>query len=94
MTTQNQINTEETHELAGRPTIPSHTKPFSLPPGFDPGTYPHYNVQSSIYSLLMSALSLAENYERLPGAEERMLLIERAIMAYQATCEPLRFTAP
>lgn len=31
----------------------------------------HYEVQSSIYSLLLSALNLSERYERLPGANER-----------------------
>jgi hypothetical protein len=61
-----------------------------LPPNFDPSDYPHYNVQSSIYSLLLSALSMSEHYERFPGVEERQRLLDRLVRDYQDTCEPLR----
>ena len=63
-----------------------------LPPGFDPGKYPHYSVQSSIYSLLLSALSMAEHYERYPGAEERHRQLDSLVRDYQETCEPLRIS--
>jgi len=34
-------------------------QPLHIPPGFDPKQYPHYDLQSSIYSLLLSALTLS-----------------------------------
>lgn len=67
-------------------------QPASLPPGFDPTGWPHYSVQGSVYSLLLSALSLSEHFERFPGAEERRKDLEVLILEYQATCAALKFT--
>ena len=50
---------------------------------------PHYSPQSPIYSLLLSALSLSEHYERLPGAQERQAKLESLLKKYQKTCDTL-----
>lgn len=64
--------------------------PLSLPPDFDQAKYPHYSVQSSIYSLLLSALSMAEHYERMPGAQARQDKLDEVVKDYLSTCELIR----
>ena len=61
-----------------------------LPASFDPKMYPHYNVQASIYSMLLSALNLSEHFEKFPGVEERQRKLEDLITAYLATCDPTK----
>ncbi len=69
----------------------AQTQPSALPPDFDPLKYPHYSVQSSIYSLLLSALGLAENYERMPGKEGRWEDLDALIKKYLETCDLIKF---
>lgn len=70
--------------------LPPEQQPLRLPPDFDYRNYPHYSVQSSIYSLLLSALNMAEHYEKFPEMEERQKAIEHAVKLYQNTCDPLK----
>jgi len=70
--------------------LPPEQQPLRLPPDFDYRDYPHYSVQSSIYSLLLSALNMSEHYEKFPGMEERQKQIEAVIKSYQNTCDPLK----
>ncbi len=70
--------------------LPPEKQPLRLPPDFDPSKFPHYSVQSSIYGLLLSALSLAEHYERFPNREERMKDLEAVMKKYLATCDTLK----
>jgi len=65
-------------------------QPLKLPPAFDPSKYPHYSVQSSIYSLLLSALNMSEHYEKYRGAAERQRLLDDLVRRYQDTCDPLK----
>lgn len=51
--------------------------------------YPHYAVQSSIYSLLQSALALSERLETHPGAEARQRELSRVVKSYLDTCETI-----
>lgn len=67
---------------------PKQTKP--APPDLDLDKYPHYSVQSSIYSLLLTALNLSERYEKYPGAEERQEILDDMVRVYQNTCDLLR----
>jgi hypothetical protein len=62
--------------------------PSTPPPAAQPD-YPHYSVQSNIYSFLQTALNLAVLNERLPRAGERQRLISFAIDAYETTCDHL-----
>ena len=77
------------HAIEETPTQPSQREPSKVPPNFDPSRYPHYSVQSTIFSLLLSALNMSEHYERFPGAEERQRLLDRLVYEYQQTCEPV-----
>lgn len=70
--------------------LPPERQRLKLPPSFDPSKYPHYSVQSSIYSLLLSALTMSEHYEKYPGAEERQKKLDELIRDYQETCDPLK----
>ena len=70
--------------------LPPERQPLNLPPDYDATKYPHYSVQSSIYSLLLSALTMAEHYERWPGAEARKCILDHAICEYQKTCDPCK----
>jgi hypothetical protein len=45
-----------------------------------------HNVQSSIYSMLHSALFLSEEYETHPGVEERRRLLRSLNDTYLGTC--------
>jgi len=71
--------------------LPPEKQPLKLPPDFDPAKYPHYSVQSSIYSLLLSALNMSEHYERFPNAEDRQKKLDELVRDYQDTCDPLKF---
>lgn len=73
--------------------LPIEKQPLKLPPAFDPSKYPHYSVQSSIYSLLLSALNMSEHYEKYAGAEERQKLLDELVTKYQNTCDPLKIKA-
>lgn len=70
--------------------LPPEKQPLSLPPDFDPTKYPHYSVQSSVYSLLLSALSMAEHYERVPGMEQRQKKLDDVVKDYQDTCDAIK----
>src|SRR6267154_3362027 len=43
---------------------------------FEPKNYPHYDVQSSLYSLLLTALTVAVHFEKIPGFQERQRKLE------------------
>lgn len=60
------------------------------PADLDLDQHPHYNVQSTIYSLLLSALNMSEHYEKYPGAEERQQILHRIVGVYQDTVELLK----
>ena len=64
-------------------------QPVQAAPEFDPKQYPHYDLQSSIYSLLLSALTLSVHYEKYPGAEKRQKDLELLIKAYLETCKQI-----
>ena len=70
--------------------IPLERRPLGLPIGYDPAKYPHYGVQSPVYSLLLAALSMAEYHEKYPGFEERQRLLDNVVKLYGATCDKLR----
>lgn len=71
--------------------LPPERQPLRLPPEFDYSKYPHYSVQSSIYSLLLSALNMSEHYEKFPNSEARQKKLEDIVRDYQDTCDPLKF---
>jgi hypothetical protein len=73
--------------------LPIEKQPLKLPPDFDPSKYPHYSVQSSIYSLLLSALNMSEHYEKYPDAETRQKILDDLVRRYQETCDPLKIKA-
>lgn len=73
--------------------LPIEKQPLKLPPDFDPSKYPHYSVQSSIYSLLLSALNMSEHYEKYPNAEARQKKLDELVRDYQDTCDPLKIKA-
>ena len=66
----------------GRTEAPIKKLSLALPP--------HYSAQTSVFSLLLSALNMAQHYEQYPGLEHRQKLIETALKSYQATCDPLK----
>jgi hypothetical protein len=69
--------------------LPPERQPIRLPPHFDFSKYPHYSVQSTLYSLALSMLNMSEAYEKYEGFEERQKLIEKLILTYQDTCDQL-----
>lgn len=73
--------------------LPPESQPLTLPPDFDPTKYPHYSVQSTIYSLLLNALDLSVRYETRPGGAERQKCLEELILEYQKTCDALAMKA-
>lgn len=72
--------------------LPPEKQPLKLPANFDPRKHPHYSVQSSIYSLLLSALAMSESFEKFPGMEERQKELCILVKKYQDTCDPLKQT--
>jgi len=70
--------------------LPPERQRLKLPRSFDPSKYPHYSVQSSICSLLLSALNMSEHYEKWPGAQKRQRLLGELVRRYQDTCDPLK----
>jgi hypothetical protein len=70
--------------------LPPEKQPLRLPPMYNPKTYPHYDVQQSVYAMLLSALSLANHFEKLPGLEERQKKLEAIMKEYLDTCENLK----
>jgi hypothetical protein len=84
------MNTANTNILPSGPLDNSQSQSGKLPPDFDPSKYPHYSVQSSIYSLLLSALNMSEHYEKYPDAETRQKKLDELVREYQDTCESLR----
>lgn len=70
--------------------LPPEKQPLKLPSEFDPKKFPHYDVQVSVYSLLLSALTLSLHHEKFPGAEERQKRIEVAMKEYADTCDTLK----
>jgi len=71
--------------------LPPLRQPLHMPPEFDPERYPHYSVQSSIYSLLLTALNVSDHYEKYPGAEGRQRSLEELITQYVEICDALKF---
>lgn len=86
MKPQNQTTTAVSQD------IPAKQSP-SLPPGFDPSKHPHYSVQNSIYSLLLSALSLSVNYESAPNTEARQRKLDDLAKDYLETCDAIKIRA-
>lgn len=70
--------------------LPPEKQPLRLPANFDPRNHPHYSVQSSIYSLLLSALAMSEAFEKFPGLDERQRDLGNLVKKYQDTCDPLK----
>lgn len=83
---------EKGHDAAEIPEseLPPEKQPLHLPASFDPKKYPHYDVQASIYSMLLSALTLSTHYERFPGVEERQRKIELLLKDYLDTCNQIK----
>ena len=70
--------------------LPPERQPLHLPVAFDPRKYPHYNVQASIYSMLLSALNLSEHFEKYAGFEERQRKLELVLKDYLETCDAIK----
>lgn len=70
--------------------LPPERQPLHLPSAFDPRKHPHYNVQSTIYSLLLSGLNLSEHFEKYPGFEDRQRKLELLIKDYLETCDAVK----
>lgn len=58
----------------------------------NPDDFPYYSVQCSIYSLLLSALNMSYNYEKVAGVAARVKKIEDLVVEYQDTCDQLRIS--
>lgn len=69
--------------------LPPDKQPLHLPAGFDPKKYPHYDVQSSVYSMLLSALTLSLHFEKFPNKEERQGKLEILVSDYCKTCNQI-----
>lgn len=70
--------------------LPPEKQPLHLPAAYDPKKYPHYDVQSSAYSMLLSTLTLVTHYERYPGYEERQKELEAVLEKYLVTCNQIK----
>ena len=82
--------TEQDENQVPESELPPERQPLHLPVAFDPRRYPHYNVQSSIYSMLLSALNLSEHFEKYAGFEERQRKLELVIKEYLETCDAIK----
>jgi hypothetical protein len=69
--------------------LPPEKQPLHLPAAYDPKKYPHYDVQSTAYSMLLSALTLVTHYERYPGFETRQKKLEDVLKDYLGTCNQI-----
>lgn len=69
--------------------LPPEKQPLHLPAAYDPKKYPHYDVQSTAYSMLLSALTLVTHYERYPGYETRQKKLEDVLKDYLGTCNQI-----
>lgn len=56
----------------------------------DKQKFPDFEVQSTIYSLLLSCLSMSVSYERGVEFESRRTQIEDLVLIYQNSCDGLR----
>lgn len=70
--------------------LPPEKQPLHLPAAFDPKKYPHYDVQQSAYSMLLSTLTLVTHYEKYPGFEERQRKLELLLKDYLDTCNQIK----
>lgn len=70
--------------------LPPEKQPLRLPAGFDSTKWPHYDVQNSVYCLLLSALNLSEHFEKYPGAEDRQKKLESLLKDYLVTCDQIK----
>jgi hypothetical protein len=70
--------------------LPPEKQPVRLPKNYDPSKYPHFSIQTSIYSLLLSAMSMSETHERCPGAEIRQQKLESLITDYLQTVDQIK----
>lgn len=89
MKTENNKAPAAPHDMNEEPTLEPQREPRKAA-DLDLDRYPHYSVQSSIYSLLLSALNMSEHYEKYPGAEERQKSLDGMVRVYQDTCESLK----
>jgi hypothetical protein len=90
MNTQNDVAPAAPHDMNKTPTLEPQREAGKRPADLDLDKHPHYTVQSTIYSLLLSALNMSEHYEKYPGAEERQQILDGIVRVYQETCDPLR----
>jgi hypothetical protein len=91
---KNQMPKETTDVAESHEDEPAPEKaPLHLPPKIDASNDPHYSVQTSIYSLLLTALNVSDHYENYPGAEERQRKLEDVTKDYLETCDALRLKA-
>lgn len=70
--------------------LPPEKQPLRLPAGFDSTKWPHYDVQNSVYCLLLSALNLSEHFEKFPGHEDRQKKLESLLKDYLVTCDQIK----
>lgn len=89
MKNQNDTAPAAPHGMNKAPTVEPQREPRK-PADLDMEKYPHYSVQSSIYSLLLSALNMSVRYEKYPGAEERQKTLDEMVLVYQNTCDALK----
>lgn len=80
---------EPAHEVP-ESELPPEKQPLHLPAAYDPKKYPHYDVQSSAYSMLLSTLTLVTHYERFPGYEDRQKKLEGVLEEYLKTCNQIK----
>jgi hypothetical protein len=85
--------TKETYKVPDELPIselPPEKQPLELSDDYNPIKYPHYSVQGSIYSLLLTALSLGLHYEKYAGSAERHKKVESIMHEYQVTCDQIK----
>jgi len=70
--------------------LPPERQPLRLPREFDSSKWPHYDVQNSVYCLLLSALNLSEHFEKYPGYDDRQKKLESLLKDYLVTCDQIK----
>ncbi len=61
-------------------------------PTVDTDSQRHYQVQSSIYSLILTALNLSISYETYPNADKRRAKLDALASEYGSTCNQVNPT--
>ena len=83
-------NAEKAEDPVPESELPPEQQPLHLPVQYDPRKYPHYDVQSTLYCLLLSALNLSDHFEKFAGYEERQKDLEALVKKYLGTCDPIK----